>query len=244
MLAGISKRMDLPSAQDHFCRRPWPSDTSDPPLDWLTVTELLPVTAGWCGGIGDGGVCVSCILTPPWRPLARTPSAPSVAMDDRLNRSAKSACGIGTCSLVAPGEGWPRYRTFAPRGHRPDLEPGSSSRRSLVINCSSVKLPISTRAVDVYRHGSSPLNHRGVISSGQFDSATSNAGAAAVVCPGSEMAARTTPRQSRQKLLDIQIFSDTGDRVANHACKSLSSVETLESLLLPRGVRLRPPIDT
>src|ERR1039457_175292 len=43
----ISKRIDLPSGEGIiFCVLPVPSETTAPVLVWLTLTELLPVTAG------------------------------------------------------------------------------------------------------------------------------------------------------------------------------------------------------
>src|SRR5260370_11037379 len=47
LILEASMRIILPSGDtDIFCCLPWPSETTAPPLVWLMLTELLPVTAG------------------------------------------------------------------------------------------------------------------------------------------------------------------------------------------------------
>src|ERR1019366_3434142 len=64
----ISNRIDLPSGDTViFCDRPWPSEATVPSLVRLTLTELLPVTAGLgAEPSGEGaGASASLIFRPP-----------------------------------------------------------------------------------------------------------------------------------------------------------------------------------
>ena len=70
----ISKRIDLPSGDGViFCCLPVPSETTAPPLVWLTLTELLPVTAGL--GAEPSGAAVGAWLSSIFRPPLPTTMA-------------------------------------------------------------------------------------------------------------------------------------------------------------------------
>src|SRR5450755_3070584 len=69
-----SMRIILPSGDtDIFCCLPWPSETTAPPLVWLMLTELLPVTAGLGAEPSDAGGGASDSLI--FRPLLPTTMA-------------------------------------------------------------------------------------------------------------------------------------------------------------------------
>src|ERR1017187_568146 len=190
----ISKRIDLPSGDGViFCCLPAPSETTAPPLVWLTLTELLPVTAGL--GAAPSGGAAGCSLSSIFRrPLPITKAYTAWSFDSRwitsLKRSASRACSIcGTCSLVAPSGRLATMSNRCPDKPTVFSQEGPETWYALTsyalqINCISPKFPISTRLPSIFIPACSfpEATMAGVIGSEGLTEATSNVG----VCASSD----------------------------------------------------------